>query len=223
MTLATYPDCATWCVTGAGIVAAGETLPRRTTGEPVTLQRVAANFGARIHAVSPAIEWQRMLAALLATEGGGHLDPGVRYELGEDDFSFGGLQMLTSTAAGLLRQTPSPSMPRVLRAAGLQFGLQAEAAAWAAQSPEALAWRALLEQPSVAVDLAHEYCRRSDHGYHCGSDPVMLYAAYNGGEPRVAETLHDAFGLVSYFDPVSGKTALDRFAAYFGDACVVIT
>lgn len=206
-------DLITWRVTDAGIIAAGESGPRRTAGDPSTMRRIRATFGARLSAVAPDLQRLRVLAALIASESRGKLDPPARYEAGLGDFSFGPCQFLTSTADSMLGKTPRP--PRI-RAYGLPNQM---AAAYAEANPDAKAWRALLTQPAIAIDLATEYLKRID-AQGCGGDPVLLYAGYNAGSPRPAAHPADKFGLVSFVRP-DKTTALDSFAAWFGDACCV--
>jgi hypothetical protein len=186
------------------------------------LRGIASTFGTRLQALAPDLQRLRVLAALLASEGRGVLDPYPRYESGRDDFSFGPCQILTGTAAGLLGLTPHPpALPKVLRVAGLKFPDQAHAAAWAVANPDALAWRALLRRPEVSTDLAAHYLRTID-AQGCAGDPILLYAGYNAGSPRKALHPHDAFGLVSYVRP-DNTTALDSFSKWYGDACAVFT
>jgi hypothetical protein len=203
----------TWQVTPSGIIAAGELAPRRTKGSPLTLQHIAASYGARLRRLAPDLQRLRMLAALVATESGGNLDPTPRYEPHCRDFSFGPIQMLTKTAAGLLGKTPHPPVLHQI------FLDQHTAVAWASRDPDALAWRAQMTSPAF-MDMAAEDVSHLDHGYACNGDPIMLYASYNAGHPIVALHPHDKFGLVSYVH-ADGSTALDSFSKFYGDACVV--
>jgi hypothetical protein len=208
------PIMPTWQVTPAGIIPVGELAPRRTPGEPTTLERINALFGARLREVAPDLQRVRTLAALIATESGGHLNPMPRYEPSRRDLSFGPCQLLTSTAAGLLGHAPHPPVISMV------LHSQAEALVWAAQDQNALAWRKLLENPLTAGDLAAQYLRNINMECHCNNDPIMLYAGYNAGTPHLAAHPHDKFGLVSYVHP-DGRTALDSFSKWYGDACVV--
>ena len=195
-----------WQVTDAGIVAPGEASPRRTPGLPTTLERIAVLFAPELQSVAD-LRRRRVLAALIATESGGHMDPTPRYEPRCHDYSFGPCQLLTSTAAGLLSDIPHP---RSLHLIGPDLTL-----------PDVKTWRDLLIRADIAFECASEYLRRNDRQYGCGGDPIMLHASYNAGSPMLASHPHDKFGLVSYVHPAN-STALDSFSKWYGDACAVL-
>ncbi len=191
----------TWKLSADGVIVTGEDAARRTPGQPVTMQRIAASFGGLVTDVTRAVQIatgcripREMVLAVIAAESRGRPDA-ERIERKIHDRSIGLMQLLTRTAAGLGAKGPA--------------------------EPFAPEWTTLLGDPATNVDLGVRYLARALNG--APFDPVLLYAAYNAGSTRAAGT---PWGVL-YHRQVDkdGKViadAMDSFVAWFGDACAVL-
>lgn len=216
-----------WFQAVEGISVLSENKVRRTKGEPRTLKRIIDRYkpefmsavhdvlgGGVFHTYSDNSdqpddlptrreEVMVMLAAIMATESGGKLEA-KRYEKHINDWSFGPMQILTNTAAGLNRKLkfwePYPSVPK-------------------GGSP--VEWEALLSLPHYSVAMACELLRQANKRWKLKGDPMQLYACYNAGGPYASK--RTPWGLRGYDRDGMGpaKGALDHFAAWYGDACAV--
>ena len=141
------------------------------------------------------------LVAMLCTESGTNPEA-ERYEKHLNDWSFGCAQTLTSTAFEMAKSLPitAPRKP---------FPLD--------ESTE-MVWRGFLFEPRHAILCGARYLAYNDGRWDLLGCPVLAYAAYNSGSPRV--NLEHPWG-VHYFRRAS-YDALDVFAAWYGDACAVI-
>ena len=190
-----------WRVLTDGIHVEGETGPRRTKGDPITVGRVWSLYRGHIleaHELT-GVPLPTMLA-MLATESGTN-PRAERYEKHLDDWSFGAAQTLTSTAHAMARSLP----------------IVAPARPYPRDHSTEQAWREFLFDPRHSILLgAAVIAYQSDHwGYL--DDPVLAYAAYNSGHARPSDR---PWGL-HYFR--GGQyDALDVFAAWYGDACAVL-
>lgn len=194
-----------WQVMFDGIHVEHSDKPRRTRGEPTTLQRINDQFGDIIRsacawypicAEAPMIAKMRMIAALIATESGGNPNA-ERSEPTIKDWSFGLCQVLTKTASALSQKPfdlPPPPSP-------LKY----------TQAKSVSEWRRFFSSPTNSVRYAIAYF------YNINSlritDPIVLYAIYNAGGAYFSGS--NTWGLRS------APGALDRFAAWYGDACEV--
>ena len=180
-----------WCVRNDGIHIDGSATPLRTMGKPVTLQRIKDDFG---H-LAARYSYMRLIGALIATESGGN-PRAERFEGKILDWSFGICQVLTKTATSLYaRYHWLPKPPTAIRCD---------------DDKSVEEWRVFFQDPSVSIDYAAAYITNLSE---CCSDPIMLYAMYNAG--GAYESFSNPWGLRS------AKGALDRFAAWYGDACEV--
>lgn len=189
-----------WKTTLAGISVQGESGPRRTKGKPITAGKVWTLYQSHIREASDLTGVPiATLIAMIATESG--TDPEAeRFEKRLKDWSFGCAQTITSTAFEMAKSLPitSPSKP-VPRGGSVS------------------AWRSFLFDSRNSILCGARYIAYNDERWNLLSDPVLAYASYNAGSPRVRDT---PWGL-SYFR--GGQyDALDVFAAWYGDSRAVL-
>jgi hypothetical protein len=183
-----------WCVTASGIQVSREVLPRRTTGEPKTARRIVATWGKVIQHMGWAFDVDvRVLTAVICVESGGKVDA-ERYEEHLRDRSIGLCQTLTATAHQLAKELGVPNVPSNPLPRGGDLG----------------EWRKFLGMGWNSIMLAGAYLQKADRRWTLRSDPVLLYACYNAGSPRVTDK--NPWGLVNY------GHALDAFTRFYGDA-----
>ena len=158
-----------WRVTDEGIqtlafVPAAEQSPvLRTRGAPVTITRIWEKYGEMVKKYSEYIGIDpRVTLAVIATESHGHPDA-ARYETGINTWSFGLMQLLTTTARGVLGSTtPLPG--------------------------DTVGWRAFLTDPEKNILAGTRYLSTVNRKQGLKDDPVLMYAAYNSGTARVSGT-----------------------------------
>lgn len=188
-----------------GVVVRGEDSPRRTKGQPVTLRKIDQAYHAIIEEAHELTGVARpLIAATIATESGLNAEA-ERYEKHLKDWSFGVMQTLTETAFALCPRVgltpPDKPVPR---------------------GGDADKWRAFLFDPRNSILIGVAFLDYQDDRFAMLGDPVLSYAAYNAGSPRV--NLDRPWG-VHYFrhesDSGAVYDAMNTFVAWYGDACVV--
>jgi hypothetical protein len=185
-----------WSVTDEGILVKGENAVRRTRGAPITVGNIRLKHESRIDLCSLFTNLpSRLIAAVAAIESGGNPEA-ERYEAKIDDYSFGVMQTLTTTAAYVVAhmneraQLPPCPAPKD----------------WPA-------WRRYLFDPLRSLKIGSLYLAHQDSISPLTGDPILMYAAYNAGS--LHPSTHSPWGLVSY------GNAMDHFAQWYGDACEV--
>lgn len=191
-----------WAEYSEGIHLLGGDGPLRTKGQPVTLRRIAKSFGDIL--IDQDRGTAKLIAATIAVESVGN-PLAERYEKHLNDFSIGLTQTLTATAHALAKKmgdTSCPSKP-------IPKGGSIEE------------WRRYLRDPEVSMRLAIAYYADVDKRWNLKRDAILNYAAFNAGSPRPSKRL--PWGLVYYDPDMEGPKpgSLDRFAAWYGDACAV--
>lgn len=198
-----------------GICVVGEDGPRRTPGKPATMRKLHKRFGPALAELDRAGGGHRLqlfngefvdsfLLALIATESGGN-SQAVRDEPRLKDASFGIGQMLTSTALGLAKRAkvslPAKSLP--------QGGNRAD-------------WAKALGDDHTSLRLIVSYFDGDPKAHpSCAMSAMAMYAWYNAGGVYPGNT---PWGLRAHDPDGTGpkQGALDRFAAWYGDARQVI-
>lgn len=190
-----------WRTTAKGIAVQGEPGPRRTKGEPITMGKRWAEYGAEVREAHE--ETGIPIATILATiqtESGGKADA-ERFEAHLNDWSFGLAQTLTETAWAIARQldvdAPRKPIPR--------GGVASE-------------WRAFLSVPRNSILIGAAYLAYNDERFRLLGDPILAAASYNAGSPRVK--LENPWGIVCTTAPTYDHC--DVFSRWWGDALAVI-
>lgn len=186
-----------WIVSESGINVGREPHMRRTAGEPKTAGRIVGTYGKVIlyHANTFGVD-KRVLTAVICSESGGKLDA-ERYEGELRDYSIGLCQTLTATAWQLAKNVGLPDVPSKPVPKGGDLD----------------EWRHYLSMGWNSIMLAGAYLHTANERWNLQGDPVLLYACYNAGSPRVTDK--NPWGLVNY------GHALDAFTRFYGDACEV--
>lgn len=192
-----------WRTTRAGVSVKGEPGPRRTKGKPLTVGKVWLRYQKEIEEAHEltGVPLANILA-MLTTEGGTlTADKLERFEAHLNDWSFGIAQTLTATAFELSKtlDMPTPRKP-VPRGGDVQE------------------WREFLAVPRNSVLIGAAYMAYNNERWHLLDDPILSYAAYNAGSPRV--NLDHPWGVHAFRK--GSYDALDVFAAWYGDACEVL-
>lgn len=196
-----------WWSNAEGVWVVGETAPRRTKGQPVTLTKIVAKYGAHISEASSRTGVpEPLLAGMVATEAGLN-EKAERYEKHLNDWSIGAAQTLTETAWAMalrlnIRQPDRP-VPR---------------------GGDVDEWRRFLSDPRTSILLGAMLLAYNDERFGLQWDPVLSYAGYNAGSPIVRPA--KPWGLAHYTfdrdgDGVPEYDAIDTFVAWYGDACAV--
>jgi len=197
-----------WRVARSGIYVRDEGgLPRRTRGEPVTVTKILRAYGDAIEEAADLTGVPtRTILAMLATESGTN-PKAERFEKHLNDWSFGAAQTLTATAHAMARRLHITSPPK----------------AYPSDVSTELAWRSFLFEPRNSILIGVSYIAYNDERWGLLDDPVLAYAAYNAGSPRPSAT--NPWGVAYYRKKTSQGTydALDTFAAWYGDACAVLS
>jgi hypothetical protein len=179
-------------VLGMGIQVMGEPSIRRTPGAPVTVTNVLSRYADLMEAFFDPY----LLLAVIANESRG-LQSSKRYEARISDWSFGLGQVLSGTAYGLLCEAKRPPPDKPITDGG-----------------NVEVWERYLCKPENNVVLVRNYLMKLNQRFNLKNDPILIYAAYNAGSPRVGAT--SSWGLVHH------GPALDNLAAWYGDACYVV-
>ncbi len=186
----------TWRVTDAGVEVRGEPLPELSDFN-ARMMSIVADYGTIVSEKSH--QWDvdiEMMCATIGVESGGDC-LAERHEKELGDYSIGLTQVLTSTASELAARK------------GIQ-GLPSEPLPKGGKLSE---WRDALRRPDLAIELCAAYHYMSNERFGCQSDPILLYAAYNAGSPRSADT---DWGLRYY------GQAMDHFRRWYNAACEVL-
>jgi hypothetical protein len=195
-----------WVCKDDGIHIVGEEGPLRTPGRPVTLGRVRDAYGAIRASASAATGVDvRVLAAMVATESGLNARA-ERHEPHLRDYTLGAAQTLTQTALAMARRLGLSSPKRAVPDGGSLDE-----------------WRAFLFEPKNAILCGALYLAHNDERFGLRGDPVMAYACYNAGSPRVRAD--NPWGMAYFFkrkaDGTVAYDAVDTFCRWYGDACEV--
>ncbi len=186
-----------WMVTEAGIWVGREPHVRRTSGAPKTAGRIVGSYGKVIHYQAQTFNVdRRVLTAVICIESAGQCHA-ERYEKHLNDYSIGLCQTLTATAWHLAQGIGLPDVPEKPVPKGGDLD----------------AWRHYLGMGWNSIMLAGAYLNQANQRWSLQDDPVLLYASYNAGSPRLTDK--NAWGLVNY------GHALDAFTRFYGDACEV--
>jgi hypothetical protein len=186
-----------WMVEPGGIAVGREKGVRRTKGEPKTAMRIMNTWGKVIRHMGLTFDVDpRVLTAIVCIESGGK-ENAERYEKHLNDWSIGLCQTLTATAHQLAKMIGIPNGPTkpVPKGGDLDD------------------WRSFLSMGWNSIMLAGAYLENAGRRWDLRGDPVLLYACYNAGSPRLTDK--NPWGLVNY------GHALDAFTRFYGDACAV--
>lgn len=190
-----------WIVSDKGVRLVTRSSVHRTPGKPLTTDRIWRQIKPWFD--KAAAQDRALYTAIVATESRGDVNA-ARHEPKLSDWSLGPAQVLTRTAFELIRHTPlAPIAPPAPVPSGGSLD----------------AWKKFLCDWRVSSAVMHLYVERAKEKLAMRAsakgvyDPVALYAAYNAGGLYASNTNPwrlRAFG-----------SALDHFAAWYGDACEV--
>lgn len=198
-----------WKQTAGGILVRGEESERRTKGEPETLRRIIGEFGNDIAEACETVNVPApLVAGMLAAESHGKTDA-ERPEDHLKDVSIGLTQTLTATAWGLAASAPEElELSAITKLKPMPKGGSLDE------------WREILRQPFYAIRLGALYFAVANADHDLQLDPVLCYAAYNAGSPRLSSAT--PWGVHYYrkkLDDGRWADAMDSFSRWYGDAC----
>ena len=200
-----------WRQISEGLEVEGEDGPRRTRGEPITLRRIITDYGNEISEACGILGVpEQLVAGMIGAESKG-LPTAERREGHLNDASIGLTQTLTNTAFGLAAQAPPElAIKAITKLKPLPRG------------GDLAEWQSILRQPRYAIRLGALYFSIANDQHDLRFDPVLCYAAYNAGSPRV--NLKNPWGVHYYRKQLpDGRwaDAMDSFSRWYGDACAV--
>lgn len=177
----------------------------RTPGQPTTIRRIWAENKKWIEAASAEFGIsEEMILAVIATESRGDKDAKRLEPSGKS--SVGLMQTLTGTADAMVR-----GYPEHLRSyyVAVDYG------------GDLLENEHDLTAPQESIACGTAYLNDVNRRQSLGSDPVLMYAAYNSGTARPGATF---WGLVYYHDYAKAPIvdAMDTFVKWYNDAVFVL-
>jgi hypothetical protein len=168
---------------------------------------VCNQLGADLDRGLSANDLQVLLAAIIAAETKG-LETAGYYNSSTRDYSFGVARTYTVQADKAIRRIrdmfvdpPSRSIPK--------GGKPSD-------------WKEYLDMPRNSMLVAAAEVLHLNRRFRCKGDPVLLYAAYTKG--LLLPSKRHPWGM-QYMRSVrkeAGVDGMDRFAAWYGDACRVL-
>jgi hypothetical protein len=184
--------------------------PLRTRGEPTTITAILAAYGTEIFEASMAHQVPpELIVMTIATETAifrkvNFTGPRTfRWEQSQGSYSGGPMQVLETTARGIINQLQLNFAPRDIPP---HFPAKPQVAP--SDNP--------LYDGDVNIPVGTGYIRQ--HRNSTGLNPILVSACYNAGSVRrTAPTQVNPWGLVTHGDH------LNRAAAWFGDACAVLS
>lgn len=205
-----------WRVTDAGIeTVPGDTnAPHRTKGEPVTLNKIYANYHTEISDAADVTRVsRRLVAGIIAAESKG-MPVAERSEPQLNDASIGLAQVLTNTAAGLVDYAVAHTLAVPMGLKEL-IGLKSMP-----HGGDIETWRKYLRIPHISIALCAIYLKSAEERQDLRRDPVLCYAAYNAGSAVPSDAT--PWGLKYYRKVLPNGVvadAMNNFVAWYGDAC----
>jgi hypothetical protein len=199
-----------WRYDAGGVFLQNDPQPQRTGGAPATVNAILAAYGTEIFNASMARRIPpELIVMTIATETAIYRKVNFtgprtfRWEPGPVSYSGGPMQILETTARDVIAKLHLPFEPQ-----DIPPHFSSKPASPPSSNP--------LYDGDTNITLGVGYI--SMHTDRTGLDPILLAANYNAGSVRRTTPTHDnPWGLVTFGDH------LNRSAAWFGDACAVLS